>query len=237
MSGDVARTRSDPVLRGDLTRSRSTPARATFRARSASTPGRSSTSTTTTSRSRVTPTCELARCVLHRLRVRNQDVQLGALTGADARGGGDVHPRIADRGRHLGQRAGGVLDVDDQVDRHAQVRAQPTRECARDPDGRPPFPLFGLIARKKRRGGAAGGRGSTRPAPRLRVGSQGGISDAIVPGGGTGPGTSLVKLVRPPASFDYSPFGRAVSTPAARFPSRGARSARFRSPRRRARGA
>jgi len=55
----------------------------------------------------------------------------------------------------------------------------------------PPFPLFDLVARKNRRGGAAGGRGSTRPAPRLRVGSQGGISDAIVPGGGTVPGTSL----------------------------------------------
>src|SRR4051795_6720535 len=62
------------------------------------------------------------------------------------------------------------------------------------------------------RGGAAGGRGSTRPAPRLRVGSQGGISDAIVPGGGTVPGTSLMKLVRPPASSDYPLIGPAVST-------------------------
>src|SRR4051794_40240657 len=65
---------------------------------------------------------------------------------------------------------------------------------------------------KERRGGAAGGRGSTRPAPRLRVGSQGGISDAIVPGGGTVPGTSLMKLVRPPASSDYPLIGPAVST-------------------------
>ena len=63
---------------------------------------------------------------------------------------------------------------------------------------RPPRRRF-AAPKERWRGGAAGGRGSTRPAPRLRVGSQGGISDAIVPGGGTGPGTSLSSLVRPPA--------------------------------------
>jgi hypothetical protein len=63
----------------------------------------------------------------------------------------------------------------------------------------------------KRRGGAAGGRGSTRPAPRLRVGSQGGISDAIVPGGGTDPGTSLMKVYVLPCD-DYRPIRPAVST-------------------------
>jgi hypothetical protein len=69
-------------------------------------------------------------------------------------------------------------------------------------------------AEKRWRGGAAGGRGSTRPAPRLRVGSQGGISDAIVPGGGTGPGTSLFKFSRKlPAGTDYPQFGRVVSIP------------------------
>ena len=73
-----------------------------------------------------------------------------------------------------------------------------------------PYLIFGRA--KERRGGAAGGRGSTRPAPRLRVGSQGGISDAIVPGGGTVPGTSLMKVLRPPACGDYPPIRPAVST-------------------------
>src|ERR1043165_3222943 len=37
---------------------------------------------------------------------------------------------------------------------------------------------------KKWRGGAAGGRGSTRPAPRLRVGSQGGMPTRSSPEAG-----------------------------------------------------
>ena len=36
----------------------------------------------------------------------------------DARGGGDVHTGIANRGRHLRQRPWGVLDIDHEVDRH-----------------------------------------------------------------------------------------------------------------------
>ena len=36
----------------------------------------------------------------------------------EARGGGDVDAGVADRGRHLGERAGRVLDVDGQVDGH-----------------------------------------------------------------------------------------------------------------------
>jgi hypothetical protein len=51
-------------------------------------------------------------------RVRDEDVELGPLTGADARGRGDVHAGIADRGRDPRQRPGGVFDVDDQVDCH-----------------------------------------------------------------------------------------------------------------------
>ena len=79
--------------------------------------------------------------------------------------------------------------------RHARTRSATSRtaasctgSCATCAPGRR---RASPRARSGRRGGAAGGRGSTRPAPRLRVGSQGGISDAIVPGGGTGPGTSL----------------------------------------------
>src|SRR5829696_8600940 len=89
------------------------------------------------------------------------------------------------------------------------LRPRPRDALARRPRCHLPHPES---HGKRRRGGAAGGRGSTRPAPRLRVGSQGGISDAIVPGGGTDPGTSLMKVVRPPASGDYLPIGAAVST-------------------------
>ena len=56
--------------------------------------------------------------MLRGLGVRDEDVELGPLARPDARGGRDVHAGIADRGRHLRQRPGGVLDVDDQVDRH-----------------------------------------------------------------------------------------------------------------------
>ena len=56
----------------------------------------------------------------------DEDVQLGALAGPDARGRGNVHAGVADRGRDLRERPRDVLDVDDQVDGHA-VRRQPSR--------------------------------------------------------------------------------------------------------------
>ncbi len=50
------------------------------------------------------------------LGVGDEDVQLGALAGADARGRGDVDAGVADRGCDARQCSGSVLDVDDQVD-------------------------------------------------------------------------------------------------------------------------
>ena len=45
----------------------------------------------------------------------DEDVELGALSGAETGRRGDVDAGIADRRRHLGQRPRRVLDVDDQV--------------------------------------------------------------------------------------------------------------------------
>ena len=78
--------------------------------------GRSSTSTTTTSRSRVTARCEMASECLRGLGVRDEDVQLGALAGADARCRSDVHAGVADRRGDAAPAPRRVLDVDDQVD-------------------------------------------------------------------------------------------------------------------------
>ena len=66
------------------------------------------------------------------------------LAGADTRGGCDVHTSIADRGGHLSQRPEGVLNVDDQVDRHLPVRGQPTLGKAlqvMEPAGLEPAPF------------------------------------------------------------------------------------------------
>ena len=52
------------------------------------------------------------------LGVRYEDVEFGALAWADARGRCDVHTGVADRGRYARQRPRGVLDVDNEVDRH-----------------------------------------------------------------------------------------------------------------------
>src|SRR4051794_23979938 len=52
------------------------------------------------------------------LGVGDEDVELGALSCPDAGGGCDVHARVADRRRDLGERARRVLDVDDEVDCH-----------------------------------------------------------------------------------------------------------------------
>ena len=120
------------------------PPAAILRVRSASTPGRSSTSTTTTSRSRVTASVRDRQRVPGGLRVRDEDVQLGALVRPEARGRRDVHAGVADRGRDLRQRAGRVLDVDDQVDRHGSA-------------GEPIQP-------------AAGGSTASSAAPRRRAG-------------------------------------------------------------------
>jgi catechol 2,3-dioxygenase-like lactoylglutathione lyase family enzyme len=64
------------------------------------------------------------------LRVLDEDVQLGLLAASDARGGGDVHARVADRGGDLRERARRILDVDDEVDRHGP-RRQPNRRGRR----------------------------------------------------------------------------------------------------------
>ena len=56
--------------------------------------------------------------MLRGLGMRDEDVELGLLAWPDARGGCDVHAGITDRGRHLSQRPRGVLNVDDQVNRH-----------------------------------------------------------------------------------------------------------------------
>ena len=52
------------------------------------------------------------------LGVGDEDVKLGSLARSDAGRRGDVHARIADRGRYLGQRSRGVLDFDDEVECH-----------------------------------------------------------------------------------------------------------------------
>ena len=84
--------------------------------------------------------------MLRGLGVRDEDVELCPLARPDARCGRDVHAGVADRCRHLGQRPGRVLDVDDQVDRHAFVRASlPSRgplgrgcdSSVSEPHGRP----------------------------------------------------------------------------------------------------
>ncbi len=59
--------------------------------------------------------------------VLDEDVKLDPLVRPNARGGGDVDAGVADRARHLGQRPRGVLDVDDEVERHVpRCWAQPT---------------------------------------------------------------------------------------------------------------
>jgi hypothetical protein len=58
------------------------------------------------------------QCMLHGPGMRDEDVELRPLAWPDAGGGCDVHASIADRGRNTRQRPRGVLDVDDQVDRH-----------------------------------------------------------------------------------------------------------------------
>ena len=64
------------------------------------------------------------------LGVRDQDVELRALSRADAGGGRDVHPGVADRRRDLGERPGAVLDVDHQVDGHGVLVSQAYVETA-----------------------------------------------------------------------------------------------------------
>ena len=61
--------------------------------------------------------------MLHRLGVGDENVQLGTVAGAHAGGGGDIHAGVTDRGRDLSERPGGVLDVDDQIDRHLRRAA------------------------------------------------------------------------------------------------------------------
>jgi hypothetical protein len=48
--------------------------------------------------------------------MRDEDVHLCPLARPDARGGGDVHAGVADRGRDRGERTLGVVDFDDQVE-------------------------------------------------------------------------------------------------------------------------
>jgi len=50
--------------------------------------------------------------------VRDEDVELSTLAWPNACGGCDIHAGIANRGGDPRQRSRGVLDVDDQVDRH-----------------------------------------------------------------------------------------------------------------------
>ena len=57
--------------------------------------------------------------VLGRRGVRDEDVQLGRAGRAEARRGGDVDPRVADRLGDPGERTRLVLDLDDQIHRHA----------------------------------------------------------------------------------------------------------------------
>ena len=65
------------------------------------------------------------------LGVGDEDVQLGPLARPDARGRRDVHARVADRRRDLRQRAGRVLDVDDQVDCHPISPLNPVTQSRR----------------------------------------------------------------------------------------------------------
>ena len=53
-----------------------------------------------------------------RLGVRDEDVKLGLITRAETGRGRDVHTGVADRLGNLRQRAGPVLDVDDEVEWH-----------------------------------------------------------------------------------------------------------------------
>jgi hypothetical protein len=57
------------------------------------------------------------------LGVLDEDVQLGALAGPEARRRGDVHAGVADRGRDVRQRSRGVVEVDDEVDGHVAAPA------------------------------------------------------------------------------------------------------------------
>ena len=52
------------------------------------------------------------------LEVLDEHVQLGTLPRPQAGGRGDVDAGVADQSSHLGQGAGQVLDVDDQIERH-----------------------------------------------------------------------------------------------------------------------
>src|SRR5947209_4027351 len=60
-----------------------------------------------------------------RLGMRDEDVQLGPFTGADAGGSREVDAGVADRSGHIGKRPRCVLDIDDQVEGHVSVGAQP----------------------------------------------------------------------------------------------------------------
>ena len=78
--------------------------------------------------------------MLCRLGVRDQDVDLGALSCPDAGRRRDVHPGIADGGRDLRERAGSVLHVDHQVESHlsggsAYPASHSGLSCAHTPPG------------------------------------------------------------------------------------------------------
>ena len=61
-----------------------------------------------------------------RLRVLDEDVQLRSFAGADARGRGNVHTRVADRGCDAGERSGLVLELDDEVEGNRTIFAFPS---------------------------------------------------------------------------------------------------------------
>jgi hypothetical protein len=61
--------------------------------------------------------------MFHGLGVRDEDVELSPFAWSDARGRGDIHPGIADRGRDSSQCSWRVLHVDHQVGCHALTLA------------------------------------------------------------------------------------------------------------------
>src|SRR5215207_3276636 len=69
--------------------------------------------------------------VLHGLAMRHEDVELGPVARSYAGGGRDVDAGVADRVRNARECARGVLDVDDQVDRHVSGRLSLRRREAR----------------------------------------------------------------------------------------------------------
>ena len=58
------------------------------------------------------------QCVLHGLGVRHQDVQLDVVGGPQTRRRREIDACVADGGRDVGESAGLVLDLDDQVERN-----------------------------------------------------------------------------------------------------------------------